>query len=53
MTVLFVVIPIALVLAAAATAAFIWVARSGQLDDLESPGYRVLFDDDEAKRPGA
>ncbi|MEO0512530.1 MAG: cbb3-type cytochrome oxidase assembly protein CcoS [Planctomycetota bacterium] len=47
MGVLFVVIPIALLLAGLAVAAFMWMARSGQLDDLESPARRMLFDDDD------
>lgn len=50
MSVVFVMAPIALVLAAVAVAAFIWAARDGQFDDTETPAHRVLFDDQEAKR---
>ena len=32
--------------------AFIWAVRGGQMDDLETPGQRVLFDDDERRRDG-
>ena len=39
--------PLALLLAAAAVAAFIWATRTGQLDDLETPALRVLHDDEE------
>ena len=47
MTVLFVVLPLALVFAAGAVGAFIWCARSGQFDDMETPAHRILHDDDE------
>ena len=46
MPVLALVIPLALLIAAAAVIAFIWVVRSGQLDDLDTPPLRVLFDDE-------
>jgi len=39
-------VPLALVLGAAALGAFIWALRSGQYDDLEGAAQRVLFDDD-------
>jgi cbb3-type cytochrome oxidase maturation protein len=42
----YIALPVALLLAVAGVVAFIWAARSGQLDDLETPGQRVLFDDD-------
>jgi cbb3-type cytochrome oxidase maturation protein len=45
MTVLFVVLPLAVLFSALALAAFIWSTRSGQLDDLETPAMRVLCDD--------
>ena len=50
MTVLFVVLPLALVFAGGAVAAFIWAARHGQFDDLTTPPLRILHDDDEAPR---
>lgn len=40
-------IPIALVLGLIGLAAFLWSMKSGQFDDLEGAGYRVLFGDDE------
>jgi cbb3-type cytochrome oxidase maturation protein len=46
MTVLFIVLPLALLASGLAVAAFIWAAQSGQLDDLTTPAYRVLEDDD-------
>ena len=47
----YIALPVALLLAVAGAIAFIWAVRSGQLDDLETPGQRVLFDDEEPKRP--
>jgi cbb3-type cytochrome oxidase maturation protein len=46
MTILYLILPLALVIGGAAVAAFIWVVRSGQLDDVETPPRRILFDDD-------
>jgi cbb3-type cytochrome oxidase maturation protein len=46
MTALYIVLPLALVIAAIAVGAFIWVVRSGQLDDVDTPPRRILFDDD-------
>ncbi len=40
MSVIFIVFPIALLVVAGALVAFIWAARSGQFDDLETPGVR-------------
>jgi cbb3-type cytochrome oxidase maturation protein len=50
MTTLYLVIPLALVVAGAAVAAFIWVVRSGQLDDVDTPARRILFDDGAPRR---
>ncbi|MEA5556243.1 cbb3-type cytochrome oxidase assembly protein CcoS [Nodularia spumigena] len=46
MTVLYIVLPLAVLLAACAVIGFIWAARQGQLDDLETPALRVVTDDD-------
>jgi cbb3-type cytochrome oxidase maturation protein len=43
-TVLLLLIPLALVLAGAAVAAFLWCVRNGQFDDVETPGRRMLHD---------
>lgn len=45
MIVLFIVLPLALFVAAGAVGAFIWTVRSGQLDDVDTPPRRILFDD--------
>lgn len=47
MAVLYIVIPIALALAGAGLAAFLWAVRRGQFDDLDTPAMRVLFDDED------
>lgn len=46
MSVLYVVLPLAIVLAAGAVVAYIWSARTGQLDDLTTPPLRALLDDE-------
>jgi len=45
-SVLYVVFPLALAIAAIAVVAFIWAVRSGQFDDLDTPALRVLHDDE-------
>ena len=54
MEILFVLIPLSLILLGIAVWAFFWAVRSGQFDDLDSPAYRILLDDDEHpdKPPG-
>lgn len=47
MTVLFIVLPVALVLAALFLGGFLWSIRDRQLDDLSTPPVRMLFDDDD------
>ncbi len=53
MSMLFVMIPLALVLLALAVAAFFWAVRTGQFDDLEKHGMLVLFDDEPVAPPPA
>jgi len=40
------VLPLALLVASGAVAAFAWSVRGGQLDDLDTPPRRMLIDDD-------
>ena len=47
MSVLFIVIPLAMIFAAGAVGAFIWAVRRGQYDDLTTPPERMLNDDSE------
>lgn len=46
MTVIFILIGCSLLLALVFLGAFFWSVKSGQNDDLVTPGYRVLFDDE-------
>lgn len=45
MSVLFLVLPLALVLVGVAIWAYVWSARAGQFDDLDTPAVRLLHDD--------
>ena len=49
MSVLYIVLPLALVVVAAAVSAFVWATRHGQFDDLDTPAVRMLHDDGERK----
>jgi cbb3-type cytochrome oxidase maturation protein len=46
MTILYLLLPLMLAVAGGAVLAFVWAARRGQLDDLETPPLRMLVDDD-------
>jgi len=49
--VIYILLPISLVFVAAAVIVFTRAVRSGQFDDLETPQWRVIADDDgDAKR---
>lgn len=50
MSVLYIMIPAALVLGIGALVAFIFSLRGGQYDDLDTPPVRMLFDDESGKR---
>ena len=47
MDIIFFLVPASLFLALLALGAFFWSVLSGQLDDLDTPPRRILFDDDE------
>ena len=51
MNIIFVLIPLGLVLLAIAIWAFFWAAGNGQFDDLETPAWRILLDDDSRPPP--
>ena len=51
MTILTLLIPLAIILLVIAVGAFFWAARSGQFDDLEAEGLRILLDDDTDPAP--
>lgn len=52
MKILFLLIPLSIMLLGLAVWAFFWAVRSGQFDDLDSPAYRILLDDDDTARNG-
>ncbi len=51
MSAIYIVLPLALLLALAGVCAFIWAVRSGQMDDLETPALRILSEEDERNQP--
>jgi len=50
MSILYVLIPLALLILGAAVWAFFWAVGSGQFDDLDTPAVRILMDDDKAPK---
>ncbi|MBT9558588.1 MAG: cbb3-type cytochrome oxidase assembly protein CcoS [Myxococcales bacterium] len=44
MTVLYVLIPLALIIVAGFVTAFVWSVKNGQLDDTDTPAERMLLD---------
>ena len=50
MSVVYLVLPLALIIVLAAVLAFVWAARRGQFDDLETPALRMLHDDEAATK---
>lgn len=52
MSVIFVVLPLALLVVAAAVWAFVWATKRGQFDDLDTPAVRMLHDDEKPVRQG-
>jgi len=52
MEILYLLIPISVVLVFLIGIAFWWSLRSGQFDDMEGPGYRILMDDDKHQEEG-
>jgi cbb3-type cytochrome oxidase maturation protein len=52
MSVLWIVVPLALIVVLVAVVAYVWSARAGQFDDLDTPAVRMLHDDDGPGREG-
>ena len=48
---LYILIPLSVLLVFAIGLIFRWSVRSGQFDDLDGPGFRVLMDDDRPPAP--
>ncbi len=51
MTILYLLIPIAMLIMVIAIGLFIWSVKSGQYDDMEGPAHRILMDDDDPRIP--
>lgn len=50
---LFLLVPLALIFIAVAVKVLFWAVNSGQYDDLDTEGHRILFDDDQPKKKPA
>ena len=50
MSVIYLLLPIALLLAVLAVGGFIWAVRQGQYDDVDTPPLRMLHDEDDDGR---
>ena len=46
MSIIYVLIPLAIIIVAIAIAVFFWAVKSNQFEDLERQGHSILFDDD-------
>ena len=53
MSVIYIVLPLALIVVGIAVWAFLWAAKRGQFDDLETPAVRALHEDTPARKAGA
>ena len=49
MEILYLLVPLAVILAGVIVWAFLWSIHSGQFDDLEGPAHRILMDADEPR----
>lgn len=47
MSVIYIVLPVAIVMAGIALAAFFWAVHRGQFDDVDTPPIRAVLDDDQ------
>jgi cbb3-type cytochrome oxidase maturation protein len=46
MSIIYILIPLAIIIVALAIGIFFWAVKSNQFEDLERHGYSILFDDD-------
>jgi cbb3-type cytochrome oxidase maturation protein len=51
MEVIYIILPLAILVAAVALGAFFWAVHRGQFDDLDTPAQRMLIDDDATPKP--
>jgi len=50
MEILIILVPLASVIVAVGVWLFFWALKRGQFDDLDSPAWRVVFDDQDEQR---
>lgn len=53
MEILYITIPLVIIVGSLVVAAFIWMAKKGQFDDLDGAAYRILLDDEPAPQQEA
>jgi cbb3-type cytochrome oxidase maturation protein len=53
MSILYLLVPLALVMSAGAAWLFWWATHRGQFDDLETPAVRILMDDETERHQAA
>lgn len=46
MDIVILLLPLALLISGTALGAFVWASLKGQYDDLETPAYRILIDEE-------
>lgn len=51
MEIMTILLPLAILLGGVFVFAFVWSARKGQYDDLETPRFRMLLDDKKIVKP--
>jgi len=49
--ILYLLVPLAVILAGVIVWGFFWSVKSGQFDDLEGPAHQIIMDDDRATTP--
>lgn len=52
MEILYLLVPLSVVLVFVIAVIFWWSLKSGQFEDMEGPGYRILMDDDKSGAEG-
>lgn len=50
MEIVILLVPLAFLFLTVAIIAFVWAMRRGQFDDMDSPSWRIIFDDREDRR---
>ncbi|WP_017445739.1 cbb3-type cytochrome oxidase assembly protein CcoS [Gayadomonas joobiniege] len=50
MSIIYVLIPIAIILVLVAIGVFFWAVKKNQFEDLDRQGHSILFDEDESKQ---